>query len=1124
MKRCLFFLLIAGHTLFFTAHAQIIDDFSDGDFTAAPAWSGNTSDFEVNQHDQLQLKTSDAGQSYLVTPSEINENASWEFYVKLDFNPSSSNYVDVYLASDQRDLSSALNGYFVRIGNTEDEVSLYRQFGGKSAAEKIIDGADDRVDLSVVEIFIKVAKNSEGGWELLVDTTLSQNYISEGTTQDNEIFYPGFFGLFCNYTSTRSDKFYFDDLSITGEIIRDTIPPTVDSMTVGSDSTLLLFFNESLEQPSALQADNYSVNNSIGNPKDIHLIEDNSVVVFFNEKFQDKQHYELSVGGVADEFQNIMSETTIEFQYFAPYMIQIGDIIVTEIMADPTPEVDLPDAEYLEIFNTMDTLLQVKKLFLVVGTDTTSLVDLEINPAEYVILCKTSAHDLLKQYGKTVAVKNWPTLNNRGEGIIILNEDLEHIFDVSYADSWYRSNEKDDGGWSLEMIDTDHPFFGFANWSASDHPSGGTPGKANSVEGEMTDFEGPTVMTLRPVPKNKLSIRFSEPVLDSSAMNQSHYLLDNDQSIPQEISMDTDSTVMITLETAFLENVAYSVSVTGVRDYYGNVMNDTSLHFNYVPPYIVQYGDVIITEILADPAPQIDLPEHEFIELYNPLEEAINIFDAHLVVGKDTVAIPELSIDAGKYLILCPTGGLSEYQSLGRAQNIPNWPTLNNRGERISLYNEHWQLVHSVSFDDSWYRSIDKDDGGWSLEMIDTDFPCMADGNWTASSAPSGGTPGAANASAADLTDFAGVEIDRVLAIDQKTLIIQLSEIIAPATFHKEQIELQPSVSIQHITHMMPDLDRILVSLTENLLPNTVYTISIINLEDCAGNSTQRTSNQFVLPTSAEKLDILINEVLFNPRPEGIDFVEIYNNSQKYIDLKSWFLANKDTVVIADDHLIIEPGQFLALCEDFEILNNQYPGIDPDHMFEVNKLTALNDDAGDIRLLNEGIQLIDYFKYSEDYHSPFIKDAEGVSLERLSFESPTNSPDNWQSAAESAGFATPGRMNSQQYHMEYASDQILVYPKVFDPGISDNNFTIISCRFDKPGNMANIRILDSNGREIKTIARNQAIGTQEEFKWEGDNDQGEEVRLGYYIILLEIYNTDGTRKLFREKVVVGSRM
>ena len=72
--------------------------------------------------------------------------------------------------------------------------------------------------------------------------------------------------------------------------------------------------------------------------------------------------------------------------------------------------------------------------------------------------------------------------------------------------------------------------------------------------------------------------------------------------------------------------------------------------------------------------------------------------------------------------------------------------------------------------------------------------------------------------------------------------------------------------------------------------------------------------------------------------------------------------------------------------------------------------------------------------------------------------------------------------------------------------------------------MASIRVLDATGREVKTIANHQLIGMEEDFKWEGENNMGEEVRMGYYIVCLEIYDASGILKIYHKKVVIGGRM
>lgn len=299
----------------------------------------------------------------------------------------------------------------------------------------------------------------------------------------------------------------------------------------------------------------------------------------------------------------------------------------------------------------------------------------------------------------------------------------------------------------------------------------------------------------------------------------------------------------------------------------------------------------------------------------------------------------------------------------------------------------------------------------------------------------------------------------------------------------------------------------------------------IKNLHDCIGNVQKETSSSFVLPEKADSLDLIINEILFNPWPEGVDFVELYNQSEKFIDLKSIRIGNDGTKPVSTEHFIIEPNQFLALTENPEALDNHYPGIEPENMLRIDDLPSFNDDEGKVTLIDEDGKIIDFFQYKDEYHSGFLQDTEGVSLERISFSSQTNNPNNWQSAASTSGFATPGKMNSQHLASIAGNEEVIIEPKVFAPGNNGfHGFTIIKCRFATTGNMGSIKILDATGRLIKTIISHQSIGAEEDFKWEGLDDNGQEVRMGYYIVYLEIYNSSGIKKLYRKKVVVGGRM
>ena len=116
MRKLLFLLLFP-----FCVSAQFIDDFSDGNFTGNPVWTGDTAKFIINADTILQSNgnSTAADTLHLVTPNTILDSTEWQFFMKLAFNPTATtNYVKVYLVSDQSDLKNPLNGYFIRMGET----------------------------------------------------------------------------------------------------------------------------------------------------------------------------------------------------------------------------------------------------------------------------------------------------------------------------------------------------------------------------------------------------------------------------------------------------------------------------------------------------------------------------------------------------------------------------------------------------------------------------------------------------------------------------------------------------------------------------------------------------------------------------------------------------------------------------------------------------------------------------------------------------------------------------------------------------------------------------------------------------------------------------------------------
>ena len=113
------------------AMAQILDDFSDGNFNQNPTWYGTISHFEIDSFGRLHLNApAQPYRSYLCLESNLLENTLWEMSVKMDFNPSSSNYLDWYLLANDTLLEASNTAYFIRVGGTNNEIALYKREAG----------------------------------------------------------------------------------------------------------------------------------------------------------------------------------------------------------------------------------------------------------------------------------------------------------------------------------------------------------------------------------------------------------------------------------------------------------------------------------------------------------------------------------------------------------------------------------------------------------------------------------------------------------------------------------------------------------------------------------------------------------------------------------------------------------------------------------------------------------------------------------------------------------------------------------------------------------------------------------------------------------------------------------
>lgn len=307
---------------------------------------------------------------------------------------------------------------------------------------------------------------------------------------------------------------------------------------------------------------------------------------------------------------------------------------------------------------------------------------------------------------------------------------------------------------------------------------------------------------------------------------------------------------------------------------------------------------------------------------------------------------------------------------------------------------------------------------------------------------------------------------------------------------------------------------------------------SVSEISDLSGKIMSTETRTLSYSFSPEVGSILINEILFNPFSGGVDFVELVNVSETSIPVHRLKLASRnDTLALKQIYEIsaekryLKPGEFLVCTKDPIMVASQYFYNNPESFCAMKTLPSFSDDAGTVVLLNDSLEVLDEFSYSAKMHSPFLADENGVSLERISLEKPTSDRSNWASAVASVGFATPGLPNSQLDSESEIQDEIIPEPKAFSPnGDGYNDELNIKFEFSKPGYVANVRIFDAIGRQVKFLVKNQSLAQEGSWLWNGDSESGQKLNLGVYIILVEVFDQVGQVKKFKKTCTITDRL
>lgn len=751
-KTLLLFMLLSVKLTF----GQVSDDFTDGNFSVNPSWGGDVSKFYVNSFKQLQTSLNTVGQSVMLTTANaIAINAKWEFTVQMNFDPSTTNKVRIYLISDQQDLSGALNGYFVQIGESgsTDSYDLYKQTG--TTITKIIDGsAKTRVNVNLLLARVRITRNDIGRWELFTDIFGGNNFLSEGSVTDLTHINTKWFGLRCDYTATRSNGFIFDDFSVT-ELVEDTTPPILLNAKAINEFTIEAMFSEKLENTSAMPLSNYTLS-QLGNPIAVTTTSLPNVYQLTFATALSSGAYALTVNHLKDVKGNLMTtNSSVNLFYIKPYLAKAGDVVINEIFADQTPQIGLPSAEFVELWNTTDEYILLTGWKYKDLTTTYTFTTDTLKPKQYLILCANADVNLFNTFGNIRGLTSWPSLNNDKDVLKLFNENNEIIDEVGYTLDWYKDSVKAQGGYSLELIDPKNKCKGIQNWMASNAVIGGTPGQQNSVYQNQISTEVPKLLTATIIDDQNIRLEFSKYVDSVSASKLVNYTVNNGLGNPIAVLPigPLFTSVSLKFSTPFAKGIENLLTISNVVDCAGNSIHPSANSAKLFMAERIKEGDILISEVLFNPKNG----GVDFVEIYNNSNHVLDLKELKLanvntsggVANIKSVSNLSQFMPAYSYWVI--TTKSEDIKQQYRVENpnqiiqLSSLPAFNNDKGNVILLTDSF-TVDRFDYDEGMHLALLKNVAGVSLERVSFALPTNARGNFkSAAQAVGFATPTAKN-------------------------------------------------------------------------------------------------------------------------------------------------------------------------------------------------------------------------------------------------------------------------------------------------------------------------------------------------------------------------------------------
>ena len=612
-----------------------------------------------------------------------------------------------------------------------------------------------------------------------------------------------------------------------------------------------------------------------------------------------------------------------------------------------------------------------------------------------------------------------------------------------------------------------------------------------------------------------LKVEFNESI-DTSRFNNSCLLINN-INVGEYVWSQNLRNVTVNWSSTLPEQKVLAIKFF---DFGGNESDSV---INIIKSKVPEFRDFSLSEIMYNPASG----QREFIELYNNTNFTIDGSGCEIQVGDEFAGLKPKEIAPKSYSVIVSEIGLDWSLRYGETWATSSLPALSAEGEIVKLICNN-KLIDLTKYNGNFYNN--KTDKGFSLERVDLLNNSFTSDNWIQSKDSL--TVGSKNSVSMDNPDIVAPTIVDFKILDSKSLLLQFSEPIDTSIITKIVIGsnvLQKTSVVEYNN----DLSCCQITFQRSFDKGVFYNLFVDpNITDWCGNkiAVDKKLKLFFSETPKNN-DIVINEVLFNPYPSGDDFVEIYNNTDKIFDISTLKLAtlNDDMEISSvidfeSNKRFVFPHEHLVMCPDIFNVQSFYTSSSDTLFVQCNKFPSFNDNSGDVVLLNIDDVVIDQFSYSNNMHFAFIDNTEGVSLERINPLKSSNNKDNWNSAAQSVGFATPGLKNSHySIDEEVLTDKtICINNKRFSPdndGYEDR--LEISYKVNSPDWRLTAKVYNSSGVYVARAFNGLSLSLEGKLYWDGMLDNYSRIDAGIYFMVFSLYSENGGNKVYKEAFIAA---